>query len=194
MDICVLTPRRPPPLRRRSSSCGCNASRRFVFLAGSSSTCKRFAVHRLNASQLPVLLPDLPPSFWRVFEGPKDTNGGVAQSDIAGTGLLARYGGIFMDADFLVRSSLMPIASHLATHELVSYAVAGQGCERGIFSRNFLAARPGSAIMSEAWRTMRADLSRRCRARWRCQLPWAYAREVLLCNLAGPVTAPVTGR
>jgi hypothetical protein len=149
---------------------------------------QHFQLVVLNASTLGRWLP-LPAEF-RQLRGP------VAASDVARIGLLATHGGIYLDADVLVSSSLRPLVRLLDKHETVAYSAPGQDCRVGQLSSNFLATRPNSTLWSRAWASMRAQLRNRCVPRRRpvrayvccyaanstpipCKSPWAFTDHVL---------------
>lgn len=113
-----------------------------------------FELKLLNRSTLGSLL-DLPPEFARVPYA-------VAASDFARIGLLAMYGGLYMDADFLVARPLAPLATLLERYDVVSSSDAGdESCARG-WSPNFVAARPRTPLWMEAWTSLTNQLKRRC--------------------------------
>lgn len=83
-----------------------------------------FRVVALNASSIGAWLT-LPPEFGRLKHK-------VAASDVARIGLLARYGGIYVDADVLVAQPLAPIVALLDEYEHVLYSTKGQQCTAGV--------------------------------------------------------------
>lgn len=75
--------------------------------------------------------------------------------------LLARFGGMWIDADCLVMQPLLPVLEHLRTHAFVAHR------ERvGLVSNAFIAARPGSAIAAEFYRRVCAVLRTRRPLGW----------------------------
>ena len=73
-----------------------------------------FNIILVNRSNIASYVPDLPDAFWRL---PKP----VAFSDAGRLALLATHGGIYLDADFLVLRSLVPIAELLRRVDVVGY-------------------------------------------------------------------------
>jgi len=68
---------------------------------------------------------------------------------------LAHHGGIYLDADFLVSSSLVPVKELLRTADVVGYpmspvhgfpAPAEECATRGEIYANFIAARPNTTL------------------------------------------------
>jgi hypothetical protein len=145
-----------------------------------------FELKLLNRSTLGSLL-DLPPEFARVPYA-------VAASDFARIGLLAMYGGLYMDADFLVARPLAPLATLLERYDVVSSSDAGdESCARG-WSPNFVAARPRTPLWMEAWTSLTNQLKRRCGPPARhkiccyqhrnntpvpCRVPWGLTDRVV---------------
>lgn len=126
-----------------------------------------FAIHFVNHSNIASLVPDLPDVFWRLPTR-------IAFSDAARLALLATHGGIYLDADFLVLRSLVPVAQLLQTVDIVGYpfsvphgtAETAAECARsGRISANFLAARPNATLFRRAWDSFRQLLPRRCNSR-----------------------------
>lgn len=100
-----------------------------------------FAIHFVNSSNIKNHVPGLPHEFWHLPTR-------VAFSDAGRLALLANRGGIYLDADFLVLRSLMPIIDLLQQVEVVGYpfqpphgvAATAAACARtGHISANFLA-------------------------------------------------------
>ena len=131
-----------------------------------------FVVVVLNSSTVSRWLSPLPPELERVMNK-------VALSDVARMGLLATHGGIYVDADVLVAEPLQPVAALLAEYEHVVYATRAQDCARGIFSSNFVAARPRSALWTIAYDTVRAALRDTCQRgrRKKHQVACCYAAD-----------------
>lgn len=122
-----------------------------------------FNVVVLNQSTLVSYIPDLPPEYTRL---PHQT----AYSDFARIALLAHYGGLYLDTDFIVTKSLVPFAAHLTNVSFVGYKSSHRPdllkdptCAMGsTFSPNFFAARPGTSVMKAAWSSLKHSLTRRC--------------------------------
>ena len=96
----------------------------------------------------------------------------AARADVARTLLLAKYGGLWIDADFLVMKPLRAVWEQLARHELVSYTVDGQGCSDGVFSLNFVGAARGNTSYWNACWAAELDLLHRSCTKRRCHMPW----------------------
>ena len=120
---------------------------------------ENFRIIILNGSTLGQWLP-LPKEFHHLSHQ-------VAASDVARLGLLATYGGLYVDADVLITSSLRPLLRLLDEYEVVTYTAPGQDCRAGVFSSNFLATRPNATLWSRAWRSLLSHLRQRCNARRR---------------------------
>ena len=134
-----------------------------------------FVVRYVNSSNIHEYLPNLPPVFWRLPTR-------VAFSDAARLGLLALHGGLYLDADFLVLRSLVPIAEMLERVDLVGYpyspahgeAESSADCERsGQISANFVAARPNTTLFWRSWTMLISVLPRKCSK--------ARARKIYIC-------------
>ena len=121
-----------------------------------------FRIHMLNASSLSTWIT-LPPEFDRL----RST---VAASDVARMGLLAKYGGMYVDADVLVTSSLSRVSRLLDEHEMVVYSAPGQDCRAGVFSPNFVATRPNSTVWTAAWHDLHRHLKLKCGGKRRAKL------------------------
>jgi hypothetical protein len=100
-----------------------------------------FIIHYVNRSNIASHVPNLGDAFWQLPTR-------VAFSDAGRLALLATHGGIYLDADFLVLRSLLPVAELLEQHEVVGYpfspphgvAESSAACARsGRLSANFLA-------------------------------------------------------
>ena len=117
-----------------------------------------FIVHALNRSNVRSFLPDLPEPFWRL---PNQ----VAASDVVRAALLLKYGGLWLDADFLVLRSLQPVAQALETHSLVAYEVAGQNCAQGRISSNFVAAHRNTSLWRAIWQKTMEWMHTKCNGR-----------------------------
>ena len=116
----------------------------------------------------------------------------VAASDFARIALLATHGGLYADLDFIVVRPLHSILTLLQTYEIVSYSSNADNCTRG-FTSNFAAARPGSALWAETWKSLREQLTRRCGTKARhkiccysagnapvpCRVPWAITDKLM---------------
>ena len=135
----------------------------------------RFVLHLVNKSNIAAHVPDLPDAFWRL-----PTH--VAFSDAARLALLATRGGVYVDADFLVLRSLVPVADLLQKVDVVGYpfspphgeAQSSAACaSSGALSANFLAARPNTTMFRRAWDHFRLLLPRKCNP--------TRARKVNIC-------------
>ena len=105
-----------------------------------------FELRVLNRSNLGNYL-SLPPEFARIPYA-------VAASDFARIGLLATYGGAYVDADFLINQNLAPLAALITKYDIVGYSDAGDaGCSQG-FAANFLVVRPNSTVFVRAWTSL----------------------------------------
>ena len=134
-----------------------------------------FAIRFVNRSNIHDYIPNLPPVFWRLPTR-------VAFSDAARLGLLALHGGLYVDADFLVLRSLIPIAQMLESVHLVGYPYSpahgepesSADCERsGQISANFVAARANTTLFARAWSMLLNVLPRKCSR--------ARARKIYIC-------------
>ena len=147
---------------------------------------QHFRIVVLNATTLERWLP-LPAEFPRLQHA-------VAASDVARVGLLAKYGGMYLDADVLVTSSLMRILTLLDEYEVVAYTTPGQDCRAGVFSSNFLATRPNTRLWARAWTSLTSQLQSRCVSKRRnrvccydvkgaplptCRSPWGLTDHVM---------------
>ena len=118
----------------------------------------------------------------------------MAVSDLARLGLLAKYGGLYLDADVLVTSSLTPLLKMLDEYETIAYTTPGQDCRAGVFSSNFLATRPNATLWSSAWTSIVGQLRQRCGGKRRnkvccyaqngsvvpkCRTPWGLTDWVM---------------
>jgi hypothetical protein len=117
----------------------------------------------------------------------------VASSDVARLGLLATHGGMYVDADILVTSSLQQIIRILDEYEMVVYTSPGQDCRIGIFSSNFIATRPNASLWTRSWKSIVAQLGSRCGGRRRrkiccyaqngsaipCRTPWGLTDFIM---------------
>jgi hypothetical protein len=129
-----------------------------------------FEIRLVTRDMLPELIPDMPEEFGRI-------NYAAAVSDLIRTALLAHYGGFYMDTDFIVRRPLAPVAEKLDDHDIVSYVVTGQPCQRGIFSSNFMAGRKGNPLSVGAWAAIKTKLKSRCNATSEKQGVCCYSPE-----------------
>ena len=77
-----------------------------------------FQVHLVNLSSVQRHLPELPSEFWRLSHR-------AAPSDAARMALMARHGGLYLDADFLVARPLLPIVEALQQYDMVVYNTIG---------------------------------------------------------------------
>jgi len=64
------------------------------------------------------------------------------------------------------------------SHDIVSYVVTGQPCQRGIFSSNFMAGRKGNPLSVGAWAAIKTKLKSRCNATSEKQGVCCYSPEV----------------
>lgn len=90
-----------------------------------------------------------------------------AISDVARAGLLAKYGGIYLDSDILVAAPLQDIVEKLHGPEsvdLVTYTNGNQHCDKGAFSSNFMAAKPGNSFHTRWWAEILKRLRTPCSA------------------------------
>lgn len=113
-----------------------------------------FSINKVNASRLAQLI-DLPAEFPRLHAA-------AIESDIARIGLLAKYGGFYIDGDVLVAQSLLGVLDHLNEHEHVVYASPTQDCNSGVFSSNFIASRPNTTLWQRSWHSLREQLGSTC--------------------------------
>lgn len=136
-----------------------------------------FDIRLVNRSNIGLQVPDLPLAFWNL-----PTH--VAFSDAGRLALLAHKGGIYLDADFLVTQSLMPVHNMLKTADLVGYpkspvhgvSQSAEECEKsGEISANFIAARPNTTLFRNAWHLFRTALQRMCRS--------SIKRKIYICCL-----------
>lgn len=102
-----------------------------------------FVVHFVNRSNIASFVPNLPDEFWRLGKH-------VAFSDAGRLALLATNGGLYLDVDFLVMRSLVPVANLLQTYEIIGYPFspahgeadsAAKCASTGYLSANFIAVR-----------------------------------------------------
>ena len=144
-----------------------------------------FVVHFVNRTNVAQHVPDLPEAFWRL-----PTH--VAFSDAARLGLLAHHGGLYLDTDFLVMRSLLPIVDLLQRVQVVGYpvspphgnALSSAACAAsGHLSANFLASRANTTMFRRAWDLFRKLLPRQCSR--------ARARKVYICCRDAHTNAPL---
>jgi hypothetical protein len=114
----------------------------------------QFKIIALNASNIGKWIP-LPKEFFQLRHV-------VAQSDFSRLGLLALYGGLYIDADVLVAEPLHFVLKLLDEHENIVYTAPGQDCRSGVFSSNFLATRPNSSLWQRAWSSINEKLKNKC--------------------------------
>jgi len=115
-----------------------------------------FELREVNVSSIARWLPDLPRTFWELPHQ-------IAFSDVARAALLFRYGGLWVDADFVVVRSLSPFAERLrAGFRLVAYEVDGQKCGKGSLSQNFMASHRNTTYWRTVWQQTERELARRC--------------------------------
>ena len=147
---------------------------------------EHFQLVVLNTSTLGAWLT-LPDEFTRLAHQ-------VAVSDLARLGLLARYGGLYVDADVLVTSTLVPLLKLLDEFETIAYTTPGQDCRAGVFSSNFLATRPNATLWAGAWSSIVGQLRNKCGGKRRhrvccyaqngtvlptCRTPWGLTDWVM---------------
>jgi len=142
----------------------------------------RCPVVLVNESNVKDWIPDLPDEYYRLPDH-------AAQSDLARYALLYHNGGMYVDTDFLAVKDLSPILDKMDTYDLMSYTTAGQSCEQGSFSSNFLAGRKHSSFHKAVWEEQKQAVSRRCPGGNfdqidevccrddRCKVPWARLGE-----------------
>ena len=160
-----------------------------------------FKITLLNSSTISQYI-QLPPEFGRLRSE-------VAASDLARLGLLARYGGLYLDADVLVAEPLNFILKLLDEHENVVYTSPGQDCRAGIFSSNFLATRPNSTLWARAYASLNDKLRNKCggkRVRHRvccyaqnntpipCRSPWGLTDWIMSTHRCVRAPARSTAR
>jgi hypothetical protein len=164
-----------------------------------------FQVHLVNLSSVRRYLPDLPSEFWRLSHR-------AAPSDAARMALMARHGGLYLDADFLVARPLLPIVEALQQHEMVVYSTrqdrwAIKHCEKtgDGASTNFFAARPNTSALVDAWTALVDHLRRPCNPLIRrgkryvccppgvgpCRTPWALTDAYLGPSIIRAISRPV---
>ena len=148
-----------------------------------------FRVVTLNASSLSQWISPLPEEFFRLKHR-------VAASDFARIALLAVWGGIYLDADVLIAKPLTYIRSLLDVYEHVVYASSHQPCQMGVFSANWMAARPNTTLWRGAWERLQTALRSTChrpklgrdqlaccyntlRAPIKCLTPWALTDKTV---------------
>ena len=117
-------------------------------------------VLRVNDSNVKDFIPDLPEEWFRLYN--------QARSDVLRAGLLYHHGGMYMDTDVLVRTSLDQFTSKVRTHDIVSYQYEHGDenetrCING-FSSNIMAARKQNAYSETWWNNMKVKLTRTCTA------------------------------
>ena len=140
----------------------------------------------INDTNIRDFVPDLPAEYDRIVDYD------AARSDVIRYALLHHHGGIYLDTDFLVVKDLAPILDRINDHDLISYTTAGQSCQRGTFSSNFIAGRKGSKVFGAVWEAQKAALADHCDDRLkvnekkvccsddlqrRCHIPWAGIGE-----------------
>lgn len=144
-----------------------------------------FKIILLNSSNIGKWVP-LPKEYFQLRHI-------VAQSDFARLGLLALYGGLYLDADVLVAEPLDFVLRLLDEHENVVYTAPGQDCRSGIFSSNFLATRPNSSLWRRAWADINRKLTFKCGGKMRhrvccyaqnatpitCRTPWGLTDWIM---------------
>src|SRR5690606_946768 len=75
--------------------------------------------------------------------------------------LLARYGGLWIDADCIVMQPLRPLLEELPRHEFVAHRERS-----GLVSNGFIGARPGSTVAQRFYERVCARLRGRKRLGW----------------------------
>ena len=160
-----------------------------------------FVVHVVNSSSVRAHLPDLLPEFWRLSHR-------SAPSDAARMALVARHGGLYLDADFLVARPLLSVLGELQAADMVVYDISQAYAQRACrqagegASTNFFAARPNSSALTEAWATLEQHLQRPCPLGRRgkrfvccppppafCRTPWALTDAYLQPTIKRAVAA-----
>ena len=115
---------------------------------------KHLTVLKVNDSNVRDFIPDLPEEWFRLYN--------QARTDVLRAGLLFHHGGMYMDTDVLVRTSLDEFISKIRSHDLVSYQNEGFGenetrCING-FSSNIMAARKNNVYSETWWSNIKAKL------------------------------------
>lgn len=158
-----------------------------------------FAVHLVNRSSVLRYLPRLPPAFWRLSHR-------AAPSDAARMALMAEHGGVYLDADFLVARSLMPLLGLLRQFDMVVYSARPEAAletlrspcalSGAMASTNFFAARPNTSALVKAWSDLVIHWERPClkgrgkryvccpQAGGFCRTPWALTDAYLGPSIA----------
>lgn len=148
---------------------------------------EHFDIRYVNRTNVWDLLPDFPREVEKVYM--------QAVSDAVRAGLLAKYGGVYMDSDMFLAAPLKEITDRLKDHDMVTYTSAGQDCKAGSFSSNFMAARKGSRLHAKWYEKVKLQLKNRCPAgdiehiiccyeedgspRKECHVPWGGLGEGL---------------
>ena len=119
---------------------------------------KHLTVLKVNDSNVRDFIPDLPEEWFRLYN--------QARSDVLRAGLLFHHGGMYMDTDVLVRTSLEEFTSKIRSHDIVSYQNEGfeeneTRCING-FSSNIMAARKKNVYSETWWINIKAKLRRTC--------------------------------
>ena len=123
-----------------------------------------FHVNVVNRSNIASFVPDLPPQFW-MLPTP------VAFSDAGRLALLAHHGGLYIDSDFLIMRSLVPIYELLKKVDVVgsvfstphgSHESSEQCSQTGNIAANFIAARPNTSLFRMSWRKLQVVLRQPC--------------------------------
>ena len=143
-----------------------------------------FSIKFVNRSTIAQHVPDLPAEFWRMPTR-------VAYSDAGRLALLAHHGGIYLDADFLVSSSMRPIHALLKKVDVVGYplspvhgaaASASECSAKGEISANLMAAAPNATLFRRAWDLFRKLLPRPCKP--------GVKRKIYICCSDGVARLP----
>eukprot|EP00928_Gymnodinium_smaydae_P076784 TRINITY_DN59868_c0_g1_i1.p1 TRINITY_DN59868_c0_g1~~TRINITY_DN59868_c0_g1_i1.p1 ORF type:complete len:331 (-),score=20.49 TRINITY_DN59868_c0_g1_i1:72-1064(-) len=143
---------------------------------------ENFEIHCLNASNIKHLLPDWPAETDRLYP--------QAVSDVVRAGVLARYGGVYIDTDMLVASPFYEITDQLKSFDMISYTFEGQDCHVGSFSSNFIASRQNNKVFEVWYDRIRDSLKKTCAVgdevccyrpsgviMEQCRLPWGGLGE-----------------
>lgn len=125
------------------------------------------ACRRTMARHLPALRLLDPQSFERLRADDADRAIDLShlhvahRADFIRAYLLARHGGLWIDADCLVMQPLVEVLALLARHDFVAHRAKG-----GVLSNAFIGARPGSRIAAAYYARVRHAVATRQRFGW----------------------------
>ena len=128
-----------------------------------------FCVHIVNRTNIADYVSDLPKEFWKLPTP-------VAFSDAARLALLTHHGGLYLDTDFIVLRSLVPIANLLGNVDVIGSVFSrthgldetADECSRsGRIAANFLAVRRNTTLLRGMWHELQRILAMRCNKRRR---------------------------